>query len=201
MGKIFAFMILSVLVTTGYTTQCDTCWSIGSTKCCTKDEITCEGSKCMTMSEYCSVGDLRLNTVKKTCGIEQLCGACLSITTACNFQTRVSTECGSGNYSNENLNFKKLCPDPLPPNNLKCPSCYKNGTTDVCESNEEVLCGGAETECLEYRGILELSNTLILPLSLKACITQGGCDNGFAAIPGAKEHQRVLMKCTPAIPV
>ncbi|XP_040183317.1 phospholipase A2 inhibitor 31 kDa subunit-like isoform X1 [Rana temporaria] len=202
MNTIFVFLILSGMVTTGYlTTVCNRCWSLDSTACCTEKEVQCDGSQCTMLSEYFNISNVIYNSVKKTCAIESMCNGCFSVSTNRDFFLRVSGECGYGDYSNADMEYTELCHDLLSPNGYKCPSCYIKGSTKGCTSNEMVLCRGKELECLDYRGVFQLSSSDVIATSVKACITKGGCELGFKASLGAKEINGVMMKCTPAIPV
>ncbi|KAM5132535.1 uncharacterized protein ACMZJ9_019319 [Mantella aurantiaca] len=208
MNQILAIFILSGMVAIGhpfgatygatYGSTCKRCWTLDSTKCCNEKTIVCERSKCMMLSEYCTINNVKYNTVKKTCAFEPLCGTCFSVSTKREFFLRVSGECREGVNSNAELKFNRICPDPLPHNGLQCTSCYLSNTTDGCDSTEKVKCGNNESQCVDYRGLVELSDGSRVPMSVKGCITEGGCDFGFSVLPGAKELQRRHMTCTKA---
>ncbi|XP_075046942.1 uncharacterized protein LOC142107409 [Mixophyes fleayi] len=152
--------------------------------------------QCMTMSEYCVVGNKQLRSIKKTCGNE-LCNLCITLTTNHGFKVRVSTQCGKGDGSNANLNFTERC-NSLKTNGLKCPSCYEK-TTDGCEADGTVDCVQGETQCVDYAGVVHYSDGSVSPLSFKGCIVTGGCKVGFAALPGSEEMSRKKFDCTDAV--
>ncbi|XP_073457359.1 uncharacterized protein [Aquarana catesbeiana] len=200
MNKIFVFLILSCLVITGQlTTTCNWCWNIGSTECCDERELQCDGSGCMTVSEYSLTGTEEYPTIQKGCSVPLLCGKCFSVTTKDNFLVRVSGQCEEGDGSNENLNYKDICDTQLQPNNYQCPSCFSTGSPSGCESTGYVDCLGSEKECFDYGAFLRLSDGKPINMSIKGCLTTGGCDIGYAGVPGSKELQRDHMSCTPAI--
>nr|WCP86177.1 sodefrin precursor-like factor A [Lithobates vaillanti] len=202
MNKLFVCFILSCLVITGQlTTTCNRCWNIGSTECCDETELQCDGSGCMTSSEYCNVNGVDYRTLQKGCSYEPLCDKCFSVTTKDNFLVRVSNACEDGDDPNAELNYSTdICDSQLKPNNYQCPSCFTVGNTDACESTGYVDCLGLEKECVDYGASVILSDGIPRDLSVKGCATTGACEIGFAAIPGGKELKRVRMICTPAIP-
>ncbi|XP_072282885.1 uncharacterized protein [Pyxicephalus adspersus] len=148
----------------GLATTCESCWSLGTTKCCKTSPIYCKESQCMTVSEYCSVNKKTYYTVKKTCAAPEICDNCFSASTDNGFFLRVSAVCAEGDFSNSDLDFSKTCPDPLPPNDFMCPTCYVNGTTDGCDNEGKMVkCGGNEKECVVYRGDVTLAGDLGAP--------------------------------------
>nr|WCP86179.1 sodefrin precursor-like factor C [Lithobates vaillanti] len=200
MNKVFVFLIMSGLVNTGQmTTTCNSCWTIDSTTCCDERDLQCDGSGCMTLSEYTVVDGEEYRTIQKGCSVPLLCDKCFSVTTKDNFLVRVGSQCGEGEGSNENLNYKDICTDQLKPNNYHCPSCFSIGSPTDCESTGYVDCLGLEMECFNYGAFVMLSDGRTMNVSLKGCITIGGCDIGYAGVPGNKELKRDHMICTPAI--
>ncbi|XP_040183310.1 uncharacterized protein LOC120916416 [Rana temporaria] len=202
MNNIFIFLILSCLVIIGQlTTTCNFCWNIGSNKCCDERKHQCDGSGCMTVSEYSLAGKDEYPSIQKGCSVPLLCGNCFSVTTNDNFLVRVTGQCGEGNSSNENLNYnyKDICDTQLTPNNYQCPSCFSTDSASGCESTGYVDCLGLEKECFDYGAFLMLSDGKPINMSIKGCLTTGGCEIGYSGVPGSKELQRDHMKCTPAI--
>ncbi|XP_077312196.1 phospholipase A2 inhibitor gamma subunit B-like [Lithobates pipiens] len=202
MNKIFVFLILSCLVITGQlTTTCNQCWNVGSTECCDERKFQCDGSDCMTSSEYCRIGGVDYRTILKGCSYEQLCDKCFSVTTKDDFKIRVSNVCGEGDGSNAELDYSTdICDRDLQPNGYQCPSCFTVGNTDGCESTGYVDCLGLEKECVDYGATVILSDGIARDLSVKGCATTGTCQIAFAGIPGGKELKRTSLSCTPAIP-
>ncbi|XP_073458047.1 uncharacterized protein [Aquarana catesbeiana] len=202
MNKIFILLILSCLVITGQlTTTCNRCWNIGSTECCDKDKLQCDGSGCMTSSEHCHISGVDYHTIKKGCKYPQICDQCFSVTTNDNFLVRVSNKCGEGDESNAELNYDtNICDLQLKPNKYQCPSCFIDGSTDVCLSTGFVDCLGFETECVDYGGRFIFSDGIARDVSVKGCVTKVFCAYGFTAIPGGKELDRKRFLCTPALP-
>ncbi|XP_040183309.1 uncharacterized protein LOC120916415 [Rana temporaria] len=200
MNNIFVFLILSCLAITGQlNTTCNQCWNIDSTQCCEERKLQCDGSGCMTLSEYTVIDSDKFRTIQKSCSVPLLCGNCFSVTTNDNFLVRVSGQCGVGNGSNENLNYKDPCDGQLIPNNYQCPSCFSIGSPTGCESTGYVDCLGMEEECFDYGAFVMLSDGKTMNVSLKGCITTGGCNIGYSGVPGNKELQRDHMICTPPI--
>ncbi|KAM4016147.1 uncharacterized protein ACNLHF_002598 [Anomaloglossus baeobatrachus] len=152
----------------------------------------------MTISEYCKCKGVEFNTIQKTCAIEEICGACYSASNIHGFELRVSAECGERDLSNADLNFKKICEDPLPPNKYKCPSCFFTNTTKGCKAEEEMTCGGTETECFRYGGTLQLSNGHIADISVQGCITKLACKYQYKPVSGVREMDRDHFICEKA---
>ncbi|XP_040183311.1 phospholipase A2 inhibitor subunit gamma B-like [Rana temporaria] len=201
MNKIFVFLILSSLVIAGQMTTCNRCWNIGSTKCCRENKLQCDGSGCMTWSEYCNVNGVEYETIMKGCSVPLLCDKCLSVTTNSGLLIRVGNACGERKDRNAKLNYNtNICDSQLQPNNYKCPSCFRTDTSGGCESTGFVDCLGLEGQCLDYGASVILPDGKPLNVSIKGCVTSGGCDLGLAAFPGCKETNRNHITCTPAIP-
>ncbi|XP_040183312.1 protein RoBo-1-like [Rana temporaria] len=201
MNTIFVFLILSSLVIAGQMTTCNLCWTLGSTQCCGENQLQCDGSGCMTSSEYCKISSVEYKTIMKGCSFPPLCDKCFSVTTKDDFLIRVSNACGEGDGSNAQVNYNtNICDSQLQPNNYQCPSCFTNSTTEGCESTGFVDCLGLEGQCLDYGGSVILSDGIPRNVSIKGCVTSGGCDIGFSGIPGGKQINLVRIICTPAIP-
>ncbi|XP_077311994.1 uncharacterized protein LOC143932933 [Lithobates pipiens] len=192
MNKIFVFLILSCLVITGQlTTTCNQCWNIGSTKCCDERKFQCDGSDCMTSSEYCRINDVDFRTIQKGCSYEQLCDKCFSVTTKDNFVTRVSNVCGKGDGSNAKLNYcTNICDRQLQPNGYQCPSCFIGGNTDGCESTGYVDCLGLEKECVDYGATVILSGPMT-PLFANPEFIPALKDSTFLKW-NMEEHERII---------
>ncbi|XP_077116131.1 phospholipase A2 inhibitor gamma subunit A-like [Ranitomeya variabilis] len=196
--KTYLTLFFIALIGAAHGIKCKRCWVNDYTQCCNEKEIDCPGSKCMTVSEYCKCKGVEFNTMQKTCAIEELCGVCYSASNIHGFQLRVSNECGDGERSNADLNFKKICEDPLPLNKYKCPSCFLTNTTKGCTAEGEMICGGTETKCFRYGGTLQLSNGQTVGMSVQGCITELGCKYEYKPVPGVREIDRDHFICEKA---
>ncbi|KAM9298939.1 uncharacterized protein PAF06_015929 [Gastrophryne carolinensis] len=197
-----AFFVADVESESPPVTTCNRCWTNDNTKCCGEKEILCKGTtQCMTISEHCELNGQTYETIKKNCAIDFVCGQCFCMTIKDKVIMRIGYECETGNHSNANLQYVRKCPNELPPNGYKCPSCYRNDTDQGCESEGEVLCGGNELECVNFGTYIEQSDGTTRHISGQGCITKGGCDMGFLYMPGVKELTRNFLECKPAIPV
>nr|QDH44592.1 sodefrin precursor-like factor F [Boana cinerascens] len=191
--------ILFVVVALIYSVQsndCSKCWNVGETKCCGNQTMTCPESSCMTISERCTVDGIEHKTVRKTCGDNTTCGSCFSISTNQGLTLRTSTQCRKGYKSNANLNYKITCEALEKENGYWCPACYKNNSMDGCEATHTINCKGAETACLEFRGVIQIADGTVKKISVKGCIF--GCGFGYIALPGVKILTTKILTCTPA---
>ncbi|XP_066463179.1 phospholipase A2 inhibitor gamma subunit A-like [Eleutherodactylus coqui] len=191
---LFAFM---TLIASAQSTTCSACWPIGDTECCKEKERECPSGLCMTTSEFCQLDDKKYQTIQKGCGDSNYCNGCLRVTTEKGLTVEACAKCCTGEKCNDDLSYTRASVEE--PNGYFCPACYKNDTTEVCNPGSDVVyCRGAQTECVKYGGGVIFSDGTAHPVSAQGCITQGGCQLGFSALPGAKEAQRMTMECTPA---
>ncbi|KAM5132204.1 phospholipase A2 inhibitor 25 kDa subunit-like [Mantella aurantiaca] len=190
-----------VTVSGHFTTSCRICKALGSTECLSEKEMECDGTKCMMMSEYSNISNELYYAVKKSCADDNICGKCFSVSTNHDLKLRVGVECREGFNSNADMNFTEGCPDPLPLNNLQCPSCNVMTTNDDCENKGMVLCGGNEKVCLDYQGLIEWADGRQVPMSVKGCATNNTCVLGSMLFPDVKELKRIFLNCTDALPV
>lgn len=126
------------------------------------------------------------------------CDMCFSVTTNQGVTVKASTQCSTGDNSNDDLEYKITCDSLEEKNGYECPTCFRNDSMDGCEATEKVKCGGAETECLTYKGEVQFSDGTTQKMSLQGCIVKNGCQFGFSALPGAKEIKQDTFACTPA---
>nr|UGY75775.1 sodefrin precursor-like factor A [Plectrohyla sagorum] len=193
------FFVLVNLIASAQSTTCDRCWNVGDTECCGDKTIECPNSSCMTISENCVLGGKEYSTVRKTCGDNTTCGLCFSVSTNQGLTVLASTQCGEGDKSNADLDYKITCEALEKENGYWCPACYNNNSMEGCDAGDnKVLCRGLETECVDYAGIVQLSDGDMKSLSAQGCIMQGGCKLGFAALPGAREMKSKKFICSPA---
>ncbi|XP_075046038.1 phospholipase A2 inhibitor NAI-like [Mixophyes fleayi] len=192
-----ALCVFMTVIAAAECITCNQCLVLGAEECCSVKDKECPGTQCMTISEYCIADDIEYSSMSKTCGSDELCGQSFTLTTGLGFEARASNQCGEGDGSNANLNFTKSSGELLP-NGYTCPRCYAKDSIDGCEDNGTVECLGKESECVYYRGTVQIADSSIRKFSLKGCIVPGGCKIGFSGLPGSKEMKKEIMECVPA---
>ncbi|XP_069804308.1 phospholipase A2 inhibitor PIP-like isoform X1 [Dendropsophus ebraccatus] len=195
---ICSLFVFGTLIASAQSSTCSKCWAVGDTECCGDKTIECPGSSCMTISEYCILGDKESRTIRRTCGDNTTCGICFSVTTNKGLTVLASSQCGTGDKSNADLNYQITCKALENENGLSCPACYLNNSMDGCEATDRVKCRGAETECVDYAGKVQISDGEIQAISAQGCIMKNGCAIGFAGLPGAKQIKENKFTCRPA---
>ncbi|KAM3923437.1 uncharacterized protein RB166_012482 [Leptodactylus fuscus] len=193
--------ILAVLVTSAASddpTECSSCWNIGQTECCPTKSVKCPSGVCMTVSEHCILNGQHHKTITKMCGDKTSCNGCFSVTTEQGLTVRVSSQCSTGNHSNDGHCYGIGCESLEKKNGHQCDACYSNSTMDGCIPTGKVMCSGSELDCVTFRGIIQVSDHTVQQVSVKGCITKGGCALGFGAMPGAKSMKELELACTAA---
>ncbi|XP_069804309.1 uncharacterized protein [Dendropsophus ebraccatus] len=103
---ICSLFVFGTLIASAQSSTCSKCWAVGDTECCGDKTIECPGSSCMTISEYCILGDKESRTIRRTCGDNTTCGICFSVTTNKGLTVLASSQCGTGDKSNADLNYQ-----------------------------------------------------------------------------------------------
>ncbi|XP_075462528.1 ly6/PLAUR domain-containing protein 8-like isoform X4 [Ascaphus truei] len=191
--------IFVALMSTVYSIKCQQGWSINSETICSTIEVECSGS-CITYSENCYIDNVYRPSIRKGCEAEQkLCNTIFSIKTDDLVEARVPTQCCETDSCNQEHTFQTSGIDGLPDANFQCPSCYVADSTVECESTKNVTCSVGQEQCLNYVGKVQLADASVIQMSLKGCITTGGCEGTFYVLPGSKQLKCNILECTPAL--
>ncbi|KAG8573826.1 hypothetical protein GDO81_012573, partial [Engystomops pustulosus] len=168
--------------------KCNSCLDRTSDHCNSIAEVTCVGfSQCATVAGFIKIGDVKTPFIYNGCPFDVPNKSWLFISAKGFYMQSYVTYCS---WEKCNMNYwkshthlvvypnvaKQVSVDPfLVPqdaetsNGLSCDSCYEEGTVEGCTASERIDCGGDQTICVDYRGVVKNPDRTIKSISLKGC--------------------------------
>ncbi|MEE6481814.1 hypothetical protein FKM82_013002 [Ascaphus truei] len=197
--------IFLALMSTVHCIKCKQCWNPNSKECCGNTFVDCPRS-CITYSENYTIDGKSLQSIRSGCEYNSMleslaCNKFLSIKTGAGVEVAVTAKCCYTDLCNENQQYENSQIDSSVEPIYKCPSCFNASSTEECVSSTFVTCNPDEGECVNYIGLIQRADASVIEMSVKGCITKGGCDIGFAVLPGTRELKYKQMKCTAPLPI
>ncbi|XP_069803822.1 phospholipase A2 inhibitor gamma subunit B-like isoform X2 [Dendropsophus ebraccatus] len=172
---IAVFILISSMISTGYSLTCISCTSTTQTPC-TGSAITCAATEDVCTSIYTetklTVYGITTYAIVRGCGVSSECNNPKSLS---NQFMAVDINTGCCNTDNCTPAAPIVTPVNTNTNGLVCPSCFTL-TSSTCVPDTKIDCTGSENKCTTY-SISTLTNPPKPIMAMAGCATTNMCSN------------------------